>query len=62
MQIIMQDKKIKNNIKTVRNQILKLLNYKYLLTKKINLNFYFNQINILKTKRKCMSITFVKKI
>jgi hypothetical protein len=29
----------KNFIKKIRNQIFKLLNYKYLLTKKINLNF-----------------------
>jgi len=41
MQIIMQHKKIKKNIKIIRNQIFKLLNYEYFLTKKINLNLFF---------------------
>ncbi len=40
MQIIMQHKKIKKNIKIIRNQIFKLLNYEYFLTKKINLNLF----------------------
>jgi len=41
MQIIMQHKKTKKNIKIIRNQIFKLLNYEYFLTKKINLNLFF---------------------
>ncbi len=43
---IMQ-KKIKIE-KNIRNQILKHLNYKYLLTKKINLNLFFKSDKLCK--------------
>jgi hypothetical protein len=34
------------------NQLLKILNYKYLMTKNINHNFFLNQINFAKNQKK----------
>ncbi len=49
----MQNKKIKKkHRKKNLGQILKLLNYKYLLNEKKTLIFKKNQINFVKTKRK----------
>jgi hypothetical protein len=39
-------------MKKIRNQILKLLNYKYSLTKTINFNFFINQINFVKNQKR----------
>jgi hypothetical protein len=58
---IMQSKQIKKNIgKKFRNQNFKVLNYKYLLTKKKNLNLY-KQSNkfCTKPKEKICLFTFV---
>jgi len=53
-----KQKNIKKHRKKNFNQILKLLNYKYLFIEK-NLNLQNNQINFVKTKRKDRSLTFV---
>jgi hypothetical protein len=50
---------IKNIENKFRKQILKFLNHKDLFIEKKTLILKSNQINIVKTKRKVMSLTFV---
>jgi hypothetical protein len=60
---IMQNQEIKNNIvKKIKNKNLKLLNYKYLLTKRKYLNLYKKSNKFCTKPKENMSFTFVQSL